>query len=163
MPNSNRYCEDCNTSFATLSKFRLHDCEEHREPDLEPDSGRFTFEGEVETWSGTVNATFQGKVNEQAHGRDCALCSNDAVVTFQTTMEWDDILSDEHDDYTPVSGYEQIPLCPPCHIRVESLRDAEKEMGYLDTDAQASIKDERRELLSELDPDAIFMDESMTA
>ena len=168
MPDSDRYCEDCDTSFGTLTKLRLHDCDDHQESESEPNSGdegagRFAFEGEVETWSGTVEATFTGTVNEQAHGRNCALCDDDAAVLLRPTMEWDDILREEHDDYTPISGYQQIPLCPPCHVRLESLRDAEKEMGYLDDDAQADIEAERREVLSDLNPDAIFMDESMTA
>jgi hypothetical protein len=172
MPDSGYYCEDCNTEFDTLTRKRLHDCDDHRdpEPELEAESnpeyegsGRFAFEGEVETWSGTVEATFQGSVNEQAHGRDCALCGDDAAVLLRPTMEWDDILREEHDDYTPISGYQQIPLCPPCHIRLESLRDAEKEMGYMDDDARADIEAKRREVLRDLDPNAIFMDESMMA
>lgn len=168
MPDSGYHCEDCDTEFDTLTKKRLHECDDHRDPESGANSEyggstRFAFEGEVDTWSGTVEATFQGTVDEQAHGRDCALCGDDAVKLLQPRMEWDDILREEHDDYTPVSGYQQIPLCPPCHIRLESLRDAEKEMGYMDEEGRADVKTERREVLSDINPNAIFMDESMMA
>lgn len=167
MPDSDRHCEECDTSFDTLTRLRLHDCSDYRTPEPQPDAGsegpgRFRFEGEVETWSGTVEATFEGSVHEQARGRDCAICDDDAVVVMTPTLEWSDIIREEHDDYTPVPGHKQIPLCPPCHIRLDDLRDAEKEMGYLDDEAQAAIESERRTILSALDPNAIFMDESMS-
>lgn len=168
MPGSDHYCEDCDTSFNTMTRYRLHNCEDHRDPTSETGPGsedenpeRFDFEGEVETWSGTVEATFEGTINEQARGRNCAHCNDDAVALLRPRVEWNDILCEEH-DYRALTGHELIPLCPPCHVQLESLRDAEAEMGYMDDATREKIKTDRQEILSALDTDAIFVDESVT-
>lgn len=163
MSDSDRYCTGCDTEFQTLTKYRLHDCDNHQtvESDLDTEhvtdaAETYSFEGEVETWEGNIEATSTGSVSEQASGRECALCQDGAVVSMSPPIEWKRILQDQHDKFNPVSGHEEIPLCPECDIRVEHLRDGEKDIGYLDDEAAEAIETERLEILRSLDPDAIF-------
>src|SRR6056297_2592223 len=127
MSDTDRYCQDCETSFDTLTELRLHDCDDFRADEsteeLESEFGEsetYEFHGEVDTWSGTVEATSTGPIIDQASGRDCALCGDDAAVLMDPTIEWKRILREEHDGYNPVSSHQQIPLCPPCDVRLDA-------------------------------------------